>query len=730
MHLSFINKTNFETIVKDNEDKPFNIIYAFPTEFIDKPLINDDVLNLLTLVQALCKKNHLEDNRLIVLTHHAIPFPGRKQLNLAQASISALLKTLENEYPLFNFIQIDGPLENYDALQSILNLQHPESFYVFHDQKFYVPRLMMEHSIPLLDKNQWLLPETTSLEINNLTKGAYLITGGLGGLGLTVANLLVSQGATTLWLVSRHAPDEKTLSKLKQITSNQTEIITQQCDVGDRQSLEQLFNTIQAYPDPLVGIFHLAGQLEDSTLSDQNEEHIASVWHAKAKGAWYLHDLSKNLSLKHFVLFSSIASVLGSAGQANYAMANSYLDALANYRQQLRLPAISINWGPWQEIGMTVNLQAKMEQLGIEPFSEKDGLDALATILNKPYAQIAALNINWTRLAKTRPQLPAWLSEVAKTNIEPKGHLVLLLEKTSVEDREQVLTEELSRLLKYTLGMAENKIIDPQEGFFNLGMDSLTAVELRNRLQVALGNNYPLSAAEIFNYPALDKLTQFVASKIGLQGLAHHNTSPVLNTRVTSSNEPIAVIGMSCRFPGGADNPDQFWQLLAAGYDGISQIPSERWNVDDYYDADPSTPGKMQVRRGGFLTQSIDCFDAEFFKISPRQAEMMDPQQRILLEVTYEALEDANIIPSTLKGSETGVFVGIWHSDYADLLAKYGSTEAINQFTNGTTLSGTAGILSFYFGLMGPSYAVDTACSSSLVALDGAIKALQSGECQ
>ncbi len=203
-----------------------------------------------------------------------------------------------------------------------------------------------------------------------------------------------------------------------------------------------------------------------------------------------------------------------------------------------------------------------------------------------------------------------------------------------------------------------------------------------------------------------------------------------LNTLKKQTKESIAIIGMSCRFPKGANDPERFWQLLSEGYDGIVEIPKERWNIEDFYDPDPATPGKMYVRRSGFLNGSIDTFDARFFGISTREANYMDPQQRLLLEVAWEALENACIDPLSLNGSLSGVFIGISNVDYSALINRLGSIESINAYiATGNSYSATAGRLSYFLGLQGPCLAIDTACSSSLVALNYACKSLQSGEC-
>ncbi|HEY3256832.1 MAG TPA: polyketide synthase, partial [Polyangiaceae bacterium] len=191
--------------------------------------------------------------------------------------------------------------------------------------------------------------------------------------------------------------------------------------------------------------------------------------------------------------------------------------------------------------------------------------------------------------------------------------------------------------------------------------------------------------------------------------------------------QPIAIIGLGCRFPGGADSPTAFWHLLRSGADAIGEVPPNRWDIDAYYDPVPATPGKMYTRRGAFLNR-VDAFDAEFFGISPREAVSMDPQQRLLLEVTCEALDDAGQTREGLAGSHTGVFIGILSDDYYHLQLQAGEA-AIDAYTGtGNTASVAAGRLSYTLGLQGPSMSLDTACSSSLVALHLACQSLREGE--
>jgi acyl transferase domain-containing protein len=195
-----------------------------------------------------------------------------------------------------------------------------------------------------------------------------------------------------------------------------------------------------------------------------------------------------------------------------------------------------------------------------------------------------------------------------------------------------------------------------------------------------------------------------------------------------AKSEPIAVIGLACRFPGGADDPDAYWDLLQNGFDAITDVPADRWDVEAHFDPDAAAAGKMYVRKGGFLS-SVDGFDAGFFGISPREAASMDPQQRLALEIAWEALEHAGVSATALAGSATGIFMGVTTNDFANLLVRQGGAMLDAYFSTGNALNAIPGRLAHFLGLQGPCLAVDTACSSSLVAVHLACQSLRGGEC-
>jgi acyl transferase domain-containing protein/acyl carrier protein len=274
------------------------------------------------------------------------------------------------------------------------------------------------------------------------------------------------------------------------------------------------------------------------------------------------------------------------------------------------------------------------------------------------------------------------------------------------------------------LALGAGHTLSDRKGLRDLGLDSLMAVDLRNRLQAVVGS--PLPATLAFDHPTVDALCDYLMSDVfGAQAVRGRE-----GRAMADAAEPIAIVGLGCRMPGGANDPDAFWQLLRDGVDGISEVPADRWNARALYDADPSTPGKMNTRWGGFL-RDVDRFEPQFFGISPREAVFMDPQQRIVLEVSWEALEHAGIRADQLAGSRSGVFVGISTYDYGQMLMRADDRTRLDaHIGTGISPSVTAGRLSYVLGLQGPAMSIDTACSSSLVSVHLACQSLRSGECR
>jgi acyl transferase domain-containing protein/acyl carrier protein len=318
-----------------------------------------------------------------------------------------------------------------------------------------------------------------------------------------------------------------------------------------------------------------------------------------------------------------------------------------------------------------------------------------------------------------QPMEPSGAQEASKSKPAIVG-LLQRLQHDAPEDRQSKLQRHILELAASILGCAATAL-DPQRGFFDQGLDSLNVVELRNRLQRDLAQPLPITLP--FNFPTVTTLADELLQQFGA---ATPNPVSARPTPLPARTGDIAIIGMGCRLPGGVCSPEAFWGLLRDGIDAISEVPPDRWNVDSYYHPDPDHPGTIVTRYGGFV-DGVEQFDAVFFGISPREARQLDPQQRLLLEVCWETLEHAGVPPSSLLGTQTGVFIGISTNDYLQRLNR--RVEEIDAYLGtGNALSLAANRLSYTFGLEGPSLAIDTACSSSLVAIHQACQSLRSGE--
>ncbi|MGW9258330.1 type I polyketide synthase [Streptomyces albidoflavus] len=555
-------------------------------------------------------------------------------------------------------------------------------------------------------------------------RGTVLVTGGTGGLGSRVARWAAGRGVERLVLTSRRGLDAPGAVELRdELSALGCEVVVAAVDGTDREAVSGLLDEF-----PVSAVVHTAGVLDDGVLSGQSAERLAGVWEPKAGAAWLLHELTveRGLDLDAFVLFSSAASVFGAAGQGNYAAANAGLDALAQVRQAAGLPATSIGWGPWAGDGMaaTDDVRERAGRGGMLPMDPEEALSLLGRAAASELACVAVVDIDWTAFAPayTAVRPSPFLDRVAEARAARGGGGGPATE-TELRDRlRQVGETEGLRLLNTTVRETAAAILghgsaaDLPEGraFREMGFDSLTAVELKNLLSAVTGLS--LSATLVFDHPSPAELAHHLYEQL-LGTVAGQDTAPA--GRAAVQDEPVAVVAMACRFPGGVDSPERLWELLAEGTDAVGPLPADRgWDMASL---------SAFTGEGGFLYDVAD-FDAELFGISPREALAMDPQQRLLLETSWEAFERAGVDPRSTRGARTGVFVGTNGQDYASLLMD-APQDVGGYVATGNAASVVSGRLSYAFGLEGPAVTVDTACSSSLVALHWAAQSLRTGEC-
>ncbi|MCP4656026.1 MAG: KR domain-containing protein, partial [bacterium] len=498
-----------------------------------------------------------------------------------------------------------------------------------------------------------------------------------------------------------------------------------------RAELEELFADVERRGREVKGVFHAAGVVADGTIRNLTRERIREVLEPKILGAQHLCELTADRDLDFLVFFSSIAGVVGSAGQANYGAANSFLDALACRQSAAGRRVLSLCWGPWAGAGMTGQLDERLRERmaaeGVAFIDPQLGVAALQHALELGAPQVVVWSVDWERMAAGRPpelRGGALLDDLlpAATQGHGRGAGASGLAAAPAHQRPALVRAMVAAAVARVLGYRDASLIDPAKGFTDLGMDSLLAMEVVQRLRSESGQ--PLPATLAFEHPSIDALTEHLCSLLGVRPSSARRRE----ARAAAADEPIAIVGMACRFPGGADTPERFWELLAGGVDTVTEIPPERWDHEHYYHETPGTPGKISTRSGAFIERP-GHFDCGFFDISPREAAAMDPQHRLALTLAWEALEDAAAPWQRLRESRTGVFVGIGQSDYALLQMRRDPALIDTYMGTGSGISFAAGRISSVLGLRGPAKVIDTACSSSLVALHDACASLRAGEC-
>ncbi|NJP44346.1 SDR family NAD(P)-dependent oxidoreductase [Streptomyces sp. PRB2-1] len=686
--------------------------------------VRESVTAALELVKEWLADEAFADSRLVLLTRGAVEDPARDGAapeDLPGAALWGLVRSAQTENPgRVVLLDTDGTQGSFDALRTALATDEPQL--ALREGTAYVPRLVRAE-----------LPDTPADTGSWDPDGTVLVTGATGTLGRTVARHLVAdRGVRHLLLLSRSGAEAPGAAELaEELIALGASVDFAACDAADRDQLAAALALIPA-DRPLRGVVHAAGALADGVLGSLTAERLEPVLRPKVDAAVHLDELTRDADLTAFVLFSSLAGTVGAAGQANYAAANAFVDALARRRATQGRPAVALAWGMWSRLsGLTGRLDdadlARMARSGLVGLSDEDGLALLdaSVASGQPALVPAGLDLSALRAAAAATgALPALFRALVRMpnrrTVEAASAaadtLLDDLAAATESDRPRIVLDVIRSQVAAVLGYAGPSAVDTARPFREIGFDSLTAVEFRNRLSRATGLRLP--ATLVFDYPTATVLADHLLQHV-TGGTA--TARPAAAVHTAGSDEPIAIVGMSCRFPGGVDSPDALWQLVADGVDAMSGFPTDRnWAVPA-----PDTAG--YTPQGGFLYDAAE-FDAALFGISPREALAMDPQHRLFLEAAWEAVERAGIDATTLRGSDTGVFGGLMYHDYLAQLAHVPADAAgfIGTGTSGGVLSGR---VAYTFGFEGPAVTVDTACSSSLVALHLAVQALRSGEC-
>jgi acyl transferase domain-containing protein/acyl carrier protein len=686
--------------------------------------VHTSVHSTIALVRKWLANEQLAGSRLVLLTRDAVAADlGAEVTGLADSALWGLVRSVQLEHAdRLLLVDIDKGASSAQSMPRAIGcaIAAHESQLAIRDGVAFVARIVRSGSR--------VLP----MEMDR--DGTVLITGGTGGLGgLLAGHLVAARGVRNLLLVSRRgseAPGAQELEAELQALGASVRIAA--CDVADRMHLEELITSLPA-DRPLTGVVHAAGVVDGGLFESLTREQVDRVLATKVDGAVHLHELTEQLDLRLFVLFSSAAGTFGRVGQSNYAAANAFLDALAAHRFARGLAGTSMAWGWWAQTSelssdMSEADVTQMKRSGVRALSGEEGLELFdaarcaAVPLTLPIKfDMAALGAQARTAAP--PALLRNLLGVRAPRVKiAADSVVRRWAGLSEQERRAAALELVRRQTATLLGHTSPQAIEPQRTFKELGLDSLLAVELRNRLGVASGVRLP--ATLVFDYPTTEELAAYLLTQVAGYTGVKMNRRPT----VSPSAEPLAIVGMGCRYPGGVSSPRELWELVSRGGDAISAFPSDRrweeWHLPGLNSANPAEP---YAQEGGFVYDATE-FDASFFGISPREAIAMDPQQRLLLETCWETLEDSGLDPFSLKGSPTGVFAGLSLQDYRDAVHGMPTGQEGYRMTGGSA-SVVSGRVAYTLGLEGPAVTIDTACSSSLVAIHLACQALRSGEC-
>ncbi|AJQ95675.1 SDR family NAD(P)-dependent oxidoreductase [Gynuella sunshinyii] len=598
-------------------------------------------------------------------------------------------------------------------------------------------------------------------------RGVYLITGGLGGLGMIFAREILQQSPDARVILtgrSELTDDRQALLNALQNQPGQIEYMT--VDVGDATQVEALITAIQSRYQHLNGIIHSAGIIADQSISGKTETAFNEVMAAKVAGVVHLDQATQHLRLDFMVLFSSISSVMGNPGQVAYAAANGFMDQFAGYRNDLAArqqrygQTLALNWPLWEQGGMTLDdtTRTLMRQFsGALPLTTANGLLAFNQCLSEAHDQCLVMQGDADRIRK-------YVSRTAVHNDTGASSAALtptVTEPVQLAQIQALLVEDLAAAIK----LAPEKLELDVE-FDKYGFDSIVLMDFVKNFNEKYG--LELMPTTFFEYSTVATLSDYLiqahndvfarhlatsAHETNAQTIPAESSLPAISASLPSvlnvdsaslvdtvrvntvkvNTVPsgsgrypdIAIIGMDGRFPESED-VEAFWQTLRTGKNVITEIPADHWDYRPWYDEDREVADKTYCKWGSFVS-GVDEFDAAFFNITPQEAAWMDPQMRLFLQSVYRCGEDAGLI-NDIRGSDTGVFVGVCSHDYMDRVTELDAPMNPHLGT-GTAQTVVANRVSFLLNLTGPSLAVNTACSSSLFALHQACHAIHRQEC-
>ncbi|NOU16649.1 MAG: SDR family NAD(P)-dependent oxidoreductase [Bacteroidales bacterium] len=704
------------------------------------------------------------------------------------SGLSGLFKTAHLENPLISsqFIFIESNTTSKDLVSKLLqNKDKPQDAIIKYEQG---DRFVIQWR-EIQEKQDFSLRE-----VPNVFKdcGVYIITGGLGGLGILFAREILCQTSkakiilTGRSILTEKQWQDKKSTILKNLSENPNRLDYHQLELSNLEQVKQFITEVNIKHGQFNGIIHSAGMIADNFILKKTTEEFTRVLEPKVVGTLNLDEATRDLDLDFMVLFSSTSTMLGNVGQADYATANGFIDQFAAYRNQLvnsgvrKGKTLSVNWPLWQDGGMKIHeakINILLESAGIHPMSSTDGMRIFNHSIMQPYSQIMGITGELSKMRRTIFENSVFQNEpwigmkqneyLVSTNAEI-GNVDKVdskeVSESLIEKTQNFISIQFSSVLKIPI----NKI-DLQASLDTYGIDSITAMELTNQLEKTFGS---LPKTIFFEYRNIHDVSEYFIKSYGdrlvklfslenethsIKDTINHNSAlesksektlvrrfsrqpQTINLQNSSFSptheEPIAIIGLSGRYPN-AINIEEYWNNLRSGRDCITEIPLERWDWREYYSQDRNKEGFHHSKWGGFIS-GADEFDASFFNFSQLEAKFTDPQERLFLQHAWMALEDAGYTLNRLQllsnqnsqdlPAQVGVYVGVMFSEY-QLFGVEASMLGKRMGFAGNQ-AGIANRVSYFFDLHGPSMTVDTMCSSSLTAIHLACQDLRMGRTQ
>lgn len=643
--------------------------------------------------------------------------------------IYSLLNTINIEYPSIHCQIIINHDSNITSVEDIIE-ENSKCLYSF---------IKYENGIKYTKTNE-LIDNNGKEKYEIIDNGVYVVLGGISGIGYSIAKKIVTEANnTSIYITGKRELSENIKEKLEKLSVNNSEVYYESLDVTNSENSKKFFESIYNNKGKINGIFYLSGITKDNLIVNKSIEEVNEVLAPKIDGIINIDEGSKDIKLDFLVLFSSIAGEYGNVGQSDYSAANGFLMDFALYRNKLVNKkerygnTVVINWPLWEKGSMNIEsetMEYMKNEIGIHEMPEEIGINLLQKAIVRKESCITILYGNEDKL------------------LNFNDNQFVIHNMNIVSDTKEISTITNKRLENYLLDIfckitaLENDEVNIYETFENYGIDSIKVMKMTKELENIFGklpkslfykckNIFELKQYLIDNYSfIINKEFDKVENNENNQLLVPKEQKNINANNIICNND-IAIIGISGQYPD-ADNIDEFWNNLKSGKDSVKEVPKDRWNYNKSNTYDKDGNDIVYCRKGGFINNVYD-FDPLFFNISPKEAEMMNPQERLFLETVYRTMDDAGYVKDyglnnkrTLSG-DVGVYVGVMYEDYQLIGAE--QTLMNNPMALSGISSSIANRISYFFNFTGPSMAISTMCSSSLVAINLACESILNGNC-